>query len=48
MAKFIATIVCIGFGLGDKFDLIKDRIPFKAVYSVDENLNNGVNNETIK
>ncbi|MCO4822661.1 MAG: single-stranded-DNA-specific exonuclease RecJ [Flavobacteriaceae bacterium] len=30
-------LVCIGFGLGDKLDLIKDRIPFKAVYSVDEN-----------
>jgi single-stranded-DNA-specific exonuclease len=30
-------IVCIGFGLGDKLSLIKDRKPFKAVYSVDEN-----------
>ena len=30
-------IVCIGFGLGDKLKLIKNKKPFKAVYSVDEN-----------
>ncbi|MCB0461934.1 MAG: single-stranded-DNA-specific exonuclease RecJ [Flavobacteriaceae bacterium] len=30
-------LVCIGFGLGDKFDLISNRKPFKAVYSIDEN-----------
>lgn len=30
-------VVCIGFGLGDRLSLIKDRKPFKAVYSVDEN-----------
>ena len=30
-------LVCIGFGLGDKLDLISNRKPFKAVYSVDEN-----------
>ena len=30
-------VVCIGFGLGNKLSLIKDRKPFKAVYSVDEN-----------
>ena len=29
--------VCIGFNLGDKLDLIKNRKRFKAVYSVDEN-----------
>jgi single-stranded-DNA-specific exonuclease len=29
--------VCIGFNLGDKLNLIKDRKRFKAVYSVDEN-----------
>ncbi len=29
--------VCIGFNLGDKLNLIKDRNRFKAVYSVDEN-----------
>ena len=34
-------IVCIGFGLGDKLDLISDKKPFKAVYSVDENQWNG-------
>jgi single-stranded-DNA-specific exonuclease len=30
-------LVCIGFGLGDKLDIISNRKPFKAVYSVDEN-----------
>jgi single-stranded-DNA-specific exonuclease len=30
-------LVCIGFGLGDRLSLIKDKKPFKAVYSVDEN-----------
>ena len=29
--------VCIGFNLGNKLNLIKDKKPFKAVYSVDEN-----------
>lgn len=29
--------VCIGFNLGEKLDLIKDKQPFSAVYSVDEN-----------
>jgi single-stranded-DNA-specific exonuclease len=31
----------IGFGLGDKYNLITDRKPFKAVYNVDENHWNG-------
>ena len=31
----------IGFGLGNKYNLITDRKPFKAVYSVDENHWNG-------
>ncbi|GAA3592803.1 single-stranded-DNA-specific exonuclease RecJ [Flavivirga amylovorans] len=31
------NIVCIGFGLGDKFNLITDKKPFRAVYSIDEN-----------
>ena len=31
------SIVCIGFGMGDKFDIISDKKPFKAVYSIDEN-----------
>ena len=30
-------LVCIGFGLGGKLDLISNRKQFKAVYSVDEN-----------
>jgi len=30
-------LVCIGFGLGDKLDVVSNRKPFKAVYSVDEN-----------
>jgi single-stranded-DNA-specific exonuclease len=30
-------LVCIGFSLGDKLDVISNRKPFKAVYSVDEN-----------
>ena len=34
-------IVCIGFGLGDRLSLIKDKKPFKAVYSIDENHWNG-------
>lgn len=33
--------VCIGFGLGDKLDIISNKKPFKAVYSVDENHWNG-------
>ena len=40
--RFTATqsgkqFVCIGFNLGEKLDLIKDKQPFSAVYSVDEN-----------
>ncbi|WP_187388110.1 hypothetical protein, partial [Seonamhaeicola marinus] len=27
----------IGFGMGKKYELIKDKKPFKAVYSIDEN-----------
>ena len=34
-------IVCIGFGLGDKMDLVSNKKPFKAVYSIDENHWNG-------
>lgn len=29
--------VCIGFNLGEKLSLIKDKQPFSAVYSIDEN-----------
>lgn len=31
----------IGFGMGEQFELIKDKKPFKAVYSLDENTWNG-------
>uniref|UniRef100_UPI0040470FE1 single-stranded-DNA-specific exonuclease RecJ n=1 Tax=Mariniflexile sp. TaxID=1979402 RepID=UPI0040470FE1 len=31
------SVVAIGFGMGDKFDIISNRKPFKAVYSIDEN-----------
>jgi len=34
-------ISSIGFGLGDKLDLISNRKPFKAVFSIDENEWNG-------
>lgn len=30
-------IVCIGFGLGKKLNVIKNKKPFKAVYSLEEN-----------
>ncbi len=30
-------IVCIGFGMGDKYELISEKKPFRAVYSIDEN-----------
>ncbi|TXG37271.1 single-stranded-DNA-specific exonuclease RecJ [Seonamhaeicola maritimus] len=31
------ALVGIGFGMGDKFEIIFDKKPFKAVYSIDEN-----------
>ena len=34
-------ITGIGFNLGNKFDLVSSRKPFKAVYSIDENHWNG-------
>ena len=34
-------MVCIGFGLGNKINLIKDKRPFCAAYSIDENHWNG-------
>lgn len=30
-------LVCIGFGLGDKIEVIESKQTFKAVYSIDEN-----------
>ncbi len=34
-------LVAIGFNLGDKFELVSNKKPFSAVYSVDENVWNG-------
>ena len=34
-------IVAIGFNLGDKYDLVANKKPFSAVYSIDENIWNG-------
>lgn len=34
-------LVGIGFGLGDKIDLISEKKPFKAAYTIDENHWNG-------
>ncbi len=31
------NLVCIGFGMGDKIDIISGGKPFQAVYSIDEN-----------
>lgn len=31
------SLVCIGFGMGDKYDLISNKKVFKTVYSIDEN-----------
>jgi single-stranded-DNA-specific exonuclease len=38
---FSDKIVCIGFGLGEKIDLIKNKRTFSTVYSIDENDWNG-------
>jgi single-stranded-DNA-specific exonuclease len=42
------SMVAIGFGLGDKEDLICDKKSFKAVYSIDENVWNGNVNLQLK
>ncbi|MDB9755860.1 single-stranded-DNA-specific exonuclease RecJ [Winogradskyella sp.] len=39
--SFNDKIVCIGFGLGDKIDIIKNKKLFSAVYAIDENHWNG-------
>ena len=39
--SFNDKIVCIGFGLGVKIEIIKSKRPFSAVYSIDENHWNG-------
>ena len=38
----------IGFGLGDKFPLIKNKAEFKAVFNIDENNWNGVKSTQLK
>ena len=38
MASVLAnSLVCIGFNLGHKIDVIKNKQFFRAAYSVDEN-----------
>ncbi|BAO75461.1 single-stranded-DNA-specific exonuclease RecJ [Winogradskyella sp. PG-2] len=39
--SFNDKIACIGFGLGDKIDVIKSKRPFSITYSIDENHWNG-------
>ena len=34
-------LVCIGFWLGDKLDIIKDKKSFNVVYTIDKNHWNG-------
>lgn len=46
--SFSDKIVCIGFGLGDKIDLIKNHKPFNIAYVVDENHWNGNVNLQLK
>ncbi len=52
--RFTATqhgegkIVGIGFNLGEKYDLIKDKKPFKAVFTIDENEWNGTKSLQLK
>ena len=41
-------IVAIGFGLGNKYNLITNRKPFKIVYSIDENHWNGTTSLQLK
>jgi len=35
--KASKSLICIGFSMADKFDVISDKKLFKAVYSIDEN-----------
>ncbi len=39
--SFNDKIVCIGFGLGNKLDLIKNKNTFDVAYTIDENHWNG-------
>ena len=40
--------VCIGFGLGDKLNVVSDKKTFKAIYSIDENEWNGTTSLQLK
>jgi single-stranded-DNA-specific exonuclease len=52
--RFTATqngkgkIVGIGFGMGDQIKFIKNKKPFKAAYTIDENEWNGNKNLQLK
>ncbi|KJD34001.1 recombinase RecJ [Tamlana nanhaiensis] len=35
--KSLNQFVCIGFGLGDKLNVVANKTPFQAVYTIDEN-----------
>jgi single-stranded-DNA-specific exonuclease len=39
--SFDTKLVCIGFGLGDKIDIISGQKPFNLAYTIDENQWNG-------
>ncbi len=41
-------LVAIGFNMGDKFELIENKKPFSAVYSIDENHWNGTTSLQLK
>ena len=42
--SFDTKISCIGFGLGDKINIVKSNSSFSAAYTIDENYWNGVTN----
>jgi len=42
------SLVAIGFGLGDKLNIIKDKKPFDLAYTIDENYWNGVTSLQLK
>ncbi|WP_434037159.1 single-stranded-DNA-specific exonuclease RecJ [Formosa sp. 4Alg 33] len=44
----VNPIVCIGFGLGKKIDVVSTKVPFSIVYSIDENHWNGVTSLQLK
>jgi len=42
------NIIGIGFGMAEKFQLISDKKPFKAAYTIDENIWNGITSLQMK